>query len=200
MICRRPGTTTFRVGSAVGLLLTLSSFLAWKVAFASSAEGTATASGSADTASFDRDVVVSSPGNVAALARDLDLGAEDADSSLSAKRHRSLQTSIAIRGDTTGAPLSSGNNNTKCAALTDCINGCHSRFYKVTGGTDGGYIYADTCGTASVAHRVYAWKGSGSVCSTFACTGTFAVCLGWVGLGWVGLVWVVPWMVSHVAF
>jgi hypothetical protein len=178
MICCRPGPPTWRVGSAVRLLLTfLFSFLAWETALASSAEVTATASGGD---AFDKDVVFSSPAEkakVAGLARGLALREEDADSP--PKQHRSL-FSIDFTDSTTSAPLSAGNNNTVCGGLTDCINGCRSRFYKVTGGT-GGPIFASTCRSVSFAQRLYVWKGGSSDCSTFTCTSTFAVCWGW---GW----------------
>jgi hypothetical protein len=178
MICCRPGTPDSR-GSAVGLLLALSFFLAWKVALASSAERTTTASGSADPASFDRDVVVSSPRKAAALAQGLDLGAEDAGSS--PEHHRSLGYAL-IPGDTTDAPVSTGNTNLDCDLLTECINGCHSRFYKVTGGT-GQLISASTCAVVTLPQRLYVWKGSSSDCSTFTCTGTFAARIGLVWFG-----------------
>jgi hypothetical protein len=99
---------------------------------------------------------------------------KDADSSLSTMRHRSLQFSISIAGDTTGAPLSDGNPATSCGGLLTCINGCRSRFYKVTGGTINDNISAYTCGHANFAQRLYAWKSSGSGCSTFTCAGTRA--------------------------
>jgi hypothetical protein len=188
MICYRPGAFTSRVRSAVGLLLllTLSSMLvcgADFVASSSSAERTAT---TASDAAFDRDVAVlpavAEEAKDDAMARDLDLRrAEDADSSLS-KRHRSLAY-IPFTDDTSSAPLSAGNPSTlSCGGggLSTCINGCRSRFYKVTGGVTGGYIAATTCGTTNFAQRLYVWKGTSSDCSTFTCTGTFAACFGFV--------------------
>jgi hypothetical protein len=170
MICYRPGTLTSRVSSAVGLLLTLSSLLVWGAEFAPSAEWTATtASGDA----FVRDVVVSSPAEEAtAQARGLVLRAEDADAP--PKYHRSVLTSLSLSGNTTDAPSSVGNTNSECGGLSGCINGCRSRFYKVTGGTPLNYISANTCGSDAFANQLYVWKGSGSACSTFTCTGTLA--------------------------
>jgi hypothetical protein len=166
MISRRPGTLISCVRSAVGLLLTLSSFLVWGTAFASSAEST---SASGDTA-FDEDVVLlPAAEKTAALARDLDLRVD----AVALQRHRSLQYTETVHpGDTTSAPLSAGNNNTECGGLTDCINGCHSHFYKVTGATTGSSLYAYTCYYVNFAQRLYIWKGSSSDCSTFTCTGT----------------------------
>jgi hypothetical protein len=185
MICRRrPCTpTSSRVGSsAVGLLLLmLSSFLVWGTDFASSAEGTTTAASGADAAFFDKDVAVSpkppvpaEKAQAAALAQSPDRGAEDVGSSLS-KGHRSLQSNVYIAGDTTNATQSGGNPNLSCGDdLSVCINGCRSRFYKVTGGT-GEFINVATCGSVNFAQRLYVWKGSGgSACSAFTCTGTYA--------------------------
>jgi hypothetical protein len=164
MICRRPGTPTSRVRSAVGLLLTLSSLLVWGADFASSAQWTAVASGGD---AFDRDVVAAE--KAAALAWGTDLRADSA----SQQEHRSLGTIVPFSGDTTNAPESSGNNNTECGGLSGCINGCRSRFYKVTGGI-GGISSVSTCGSVNFAQRLYVWKGSGSSCSTFTCTGTLS--------------------------
>jgi hypothetical protein len=181
MICRRPGTPTSRVRSAVGLLLTLSSLLVCGTAFASSAKMWTTASG--DSA-FDRDVALSSsPAEKAAaavLAQRLNFRAEDADSP--SKYHRTLQY-VEIQGNTTDAPVSAGNPRLYCGDLTYCINGCRSRFYKVTGGT-GNEISAYTCVDANFKHRLYVWMGSSSACSNFTCTGTLAT---WV----VVVVWLV---------
>jgi hypothetical protein len=185
VICHRPGTpTSSRVRStAVGLLLlvAMSSFLVGgtaEFASSSSAEGTAPAASGrgGDTASFDKDVVVSpvAKAKAAAMARDHDLrrAEEAADSSLW-KGRRSLQSDFDFANDTTSAPLSAGNNNTACGGLSDCINGCHSHFYKVTGATRG-VINANTCGSVDFVPQLYVWKGSGSDCSTFTCTGTRA--------------------------
>jgi hypothetical protein len=186
MFCCRPGTrASSRVRSAaVGLLL----LLTLGTAFASTAaEGTATAaSGSADAAadaaSFDRNSALSKTAEkAAALAQGLALRTEDADADAPPKPHRSLQFSyVDFTDDTTSAPLSSGNPTPTCGSMTDCINGCHSRFYKVAG--TGEWIDAFTCGTVSFAQRLYVWKGSSSVCTTFTCSGTFAARLGccWV--------------------
>jgi hypothetical protein len=81
-------------------------------------------------------------------------------------------------GDTTGAPLSTGNPTTMCGSGTSCINGCRSDFYRVTGGA-GGRIQATTCrdaATTTFDSRIYVWQGSSAVCSTFSCingTGTY---------------------------
>jgi hypothetical protein len=79
---------------------------------------------------------------------------------------------IALSGDTTNAPVPSRNPIPECGGLADCINGCRSRFYKVTGGT-GNTISAQTCYSVVFGQRTYVWKGSSSDCSTFTCTGTF---------------------------
>jgi hypothetical protein len=118
------------------------------------------------------------------MPQGLDIRAEDAAAS---PKHRSLYTTLPFTGDTTSAPLSSGNNNTVCGGLTDCINGCHSHFYKVTGVTTRGEIGAGTCGSADFSLQLYVWKGSGSDCSTFTCTSKYASgllrsCVGWFGL------------------
>jgi hypothetical protein len=185
---RRPRTfTSSRLGSAVGLLLlALSSFLVWGTELASSAEGTTAAASNGDTA-FDRDVALAPAAAEEtmddAMARDLDLrrAEEDADSSSSTRRNRSLSTNLPFTDDTTSAPLSAGNPSAlSCGGLSTCINGCRSRFYKVTGGVTGGYLAATTCSTAHFAQRLYVWKGTRSDCSTFTCTGTFAACFGFV--------------------
>jgi hypothetical protein len=157
MICRHPGTrTSSRVRSSAGgllLLLTVFSFLAWETALASSDESkskstaataTATATTTASGGPFEKDGALSSPAEkaekTAAMARNLDLRrAEDLDW-FTSKRHRSLGTLVGFANDTTTAPLSAGNNNTACGGLSDCINGCRSHFYKVTGGTGGGRL------------------------------------------------------------
>jgi hypothetical protein len=124
MICRRPGTLTSRVRSAVGLLFLL--------------------------------LMVSS----------VLVGA---------------QYVIALSGDTTNGPVPSRNPIPECGGLADCINGCRSRFYKVTGGK-GSLITATTCYSPVFGQRTYVWKGSSSDCSTFTCTGTF----GGGDWGWFG--------------
>jgi hypothetical protein len=179
MFCRRPGTpTSSRVVSAVGLLLTLSSFLGWGTAFASSAE-------SKSASGFVKDAAVSPAAKAeipTALAPGIHLrraeenAEEGADSSLWRGR-RSLQGAYIAPyfvNDTTSAPLSVGNTNTECGGLSDCINGCRSHFYKATGVTTAGYLGAGTCGTVDFAQRLYIWKGSNSDCSTLTCTGTYA--------------------------
>jgi hypothetical protein len=175
MICRRrPGTpTSSRVGSsAVGLLLllTLSSFRVCEADFASAA-----ASGA--DAAFDEDVALSSPAEkakAAAMSPGINLRAEeDADSPPKPRRSLGL---LNFMNDTSSAPLSAGNNNTECGGLTDCINGCRSHFFKLTGGA-GLPIFASTCFSTSFAQRLYIWKGSSSDCSTFTCTGTRAAWL-----------------------
>jgi hypothetical protein len=173
MICYRPGTSTSRIRSAaVGLaLLTMSSLLVCGADVASSAEWTATtAIGDADA--FDKEVGLAPKTKEAAMAQGLDLRAEHA--AAPPTHHRSLTTVLPFTDDTTSAPLSAGNNNTVCGGLPTCINGCHSRFYKVTGGKTGDYMVAHTCGSDAFANQIYVWKGTSSDCSTFACTGTLA--------------------------
>jgi hypothetical protein len=138
-----------------------------------------TAARSAGTS--DRDVV-SPPGKAfssSSSPQGLDLrGAEDTAAAAhpQKRRRRSLLTIYTFAHNTTDAPVSARNPNLSCGALSsDCINGCQSRFYKLTGGT-GGQIYANTCGTSSFFQRLYVWKGTGtgtSACPTFTCTGTF---------------------------
>jgi hypothetical protein len=173
MICR-PKIPTLRVHSAVALLLfTMSSLLV------AGAEWTT----SGADAAFDRDVAFSpSPPPVevnakaAALAQSLDRrrAEEDADSSWSKRGHHRMlpYSDVLFTDSTTAAPVSAGNPATaSCGGLTGCINGCRSRFYRVTGGI-GNPITATTCYHSYFPQRLYVWKGTGSDCSTFTCTGT----------------------------
>jgi hypothetical protein len=179
MICRRTSIapSSSRVRTALALLLAWFIFL-WGQAFASSELTTAARSAAAS----DRDVA-SPPGKASVSSssspQGLDLrGAEDTAAAAhhpKRRRHRSLLTIYTFAHNTTDAPVSARNPNLSCGALSDCINGCPSRFYKLTGGT-GGQIYANTCGTSSFFQRLYVWKGTGtgtSTCPTFTCTGTF---------------------------
>jgi hypothetical protein len=136
------------------LLLTLLCLLPLK-AIAGGALATADA--------FARDVAGASPAQEVA-----------ASSSASSTRRSLPVATFVFSGDTTSAALSSGNLIGACSSYIDCINGCRSHFYKVTGGT-GGLITASTCGTTSFGQRTYVWKGSSAACSSFTCTSTFVL-------------------------
>jgi hypothetical protein len=90
-------------------------------------------------------------------------------------------TTLSFEGDTTDAPVSSGNpadqNVGGCAGFSGCINDCRSTFYKVVtgGGGAGAEITASTCTSPTYfQQRLFVWQqgGASSACSSFMCTGT----------------------------
>jgi hypothetical protein len=82
---------------------------------------------------------------------------------------------LSFAGDTTAAPVSTGNPADKdfgtCSNLVTCINGCRSVYYRVTG-VRGTPIVASTCGSVAHQQRLYVWDGSGAECSSFRCAST----------------------------
>jgi hypothetical protein len=121
----------------------------------------------ADADAFERDVAFSPPppppvavkAKAATLAQILNRrrAEEDAGSSLSERSHHRVlpYSDVYFTDDTTGAPVSAGNPATaSCGGMTGCINGCRSRFYRVTGGI-GHPITATTCYHAYFPQRLY---------------------------------------------
>jgi hypothetical protein len=81
-------------------------------------------------------------------------------------------TNFVETGNTAGAPVSGGNGAGPCNTYSECINGCRSHFYKVTGASS--EMTASSC-ASSFFQQFYVWRGTGNLCSTFTCVSTYRI-------------------------